>query len=345
MPEHELVNPLEVENWNNLVATMPEYSFFHTANWADVLSQSYEYKPFYLCKKTNGALENLMPIMEVASILTGIRGVSLPFSDACPLPVSNKDQFQSLFNQAVDLGKKRKWKYLELRGGEEHLSKEKPSAIFWGHKLDLSCGSEKLFSGLRNSTQRNIKKAQSANVEVSISQSLAAVKEFCRLNALTRKEHGLPPQPNKFFKHLHEQVIDRDMGFVVLASIGNHTIAANVYLYFGTEVIYKYGASNKKYQRLRANNLVMWEAIKWSCDRGFKTMNFGRTEPEHKGLMQFKDGWGGRTYKIVYYRYSLKEDTFIGASETITPAIKKIFSNLPAPILRVLGNFLYRHTG
>lgn len=345
MPEHELINPLTVENWNNLVATLPGYSFFHTANWADVLSRSYDYKPFYLCKKTNSTLESLMPIMEVASMLTGTRGVSLPFSDACPLPVSNKDEFQKLFNHAVDFGKKRKWKYLELRGGDEYLIREKPSTVFWGHALDLSCGSEKLFSGLRNSTQRNIRKAKSANVDVSISQSLDAVKEFCRLNVMTRKEHGLPPQPYNFFRNLHKQVIDQNMGFVATASIGNHVIAANVYLHFGNEVIYKYGASDKKYQHLRANNLVMWEAINWSCDSGLKAMNFGRTEPEHKGLMQFKDGWGAKTYKITYYRYNLEGGTFVGVSETINPAIKNIFSNLPKPILRILGNFLYRHIG
>lgn len=345
MPEPELVNPLEIENWNSLLETLPGHSFFHTANWADVLRQSYRYKPFYLCLRTKTALEGLLPMMEVDSVLTGNRGVSLPFSDVCPLPGLNKDLFHHLFRHAITIAKKRKWDYLELRGGEDNLALEKPSAIYWGHKLDLKRGAEKLFSELRNSTRRNIKKAQSEKVDFTISQSLASVKEFCRLNVMTRKEHGLPPQPDKFFMKLHKEVLDRNMGFVALASIHGRPIAANIYLNFGRKVIYKYGASDKTYQSLRANNLIMWRAIQWSCEHHFEEMDFGRTEPEHRGLMQFKDGWGAERYKILYYRYDLENERFVEASQTVNPAMRIIFSKFPGLILKIFGRLLYRHTG
>lgn len=345
MREPTLINPAEQENWNSLLLATPGYSFFHTANWADVLRRSYNYQPLYLSEKKADALECLLPIMEVASPLTGKRGVCLPFTDICTPLASSAQQFQGLFDQAAALGRKRHWKYLEIRGGEEHLSSEKPSQVFWGHELDLSSGYQKLFSGLRDSTRRNIKKAQSEKVEVNISDTLAAVKEFCRLNVMTRKEHGLPPQPYRFFQHLYDRVIAKSMGFVAIASVSDRIIAANVYLHFGNEVIYKYGASDKQYQHLRANNLVMWEAIKWSCDRGFGKMTFGRTEPEHKGLMQFKAGWGARPYQIVYYKYDLRGNMFVAESSSVHTVMKNIFSKLPGPILKTLGRILYRHMG
>lgn len=345
MPEHELINPLTVENWNNLLATLPGYSFFHTANWADVLSQSYGYEPLYLCNKTNNTMSGLLPLMEVKSILTGTRGVSLPFSDACPLLVSNTQAFQDLFQLAVTWGKKRKWKYIELRGGGKYLAAENPAATFLGHVLDLSRGSEQLFSGLRNSTRRNIKKAMNEKVDVSISRSSSAMKEFCRLNVITRKEHGLPPQPDRFFHRLHDLIIARGMGFISVASVFDRTIAANVYLHFGREVIYKYGASDKRYQHLRANNLVMWEAVKWCCDKGFKEMNLGRTEPVNRGLMQFKDGWGAKPYQIAYYKYNLQQNSFVSKGETLRPSYQSILSIMPGPVLKILGRYLYRHMG
>ncbi len=345
MREPTLINPVEQENWNNLLLTTPGYSFFHTANWADVLSRSYNYQPLYLCTKNDNAIESLLPIMEVASPLTGKRGVCLPFTDVCAPLSSNAQQFQELFKRAITLGKKRQWKYLEIRGGAEHLSEEKPSQVFWGHALDLNDGHQKLFSELRDSTRRNIKKAQSEKVEVNISNTLTAIKEFYRLNIMTRKEHGLPPQPYHFFQHLHDRVIARNMGFVATASALGRVIAANVYLHFGNEVIYKYGASDKQYQHLRANNLVMWEAIKWSCDRGFGKMTFGRTEPEHKGLMQFKAGWNARPYTITYYKYDMRKNTFVSDNENIHPALKDFFSKLPKPVLQMLGKILYRHMG
>lgn len=345
MHELTLVNPVEQENWNNLLLNTAGCSFFHTADWADVLSRSYNYRPLYICKKKDDKLDCLLPIMEVASPLTGTRGACLPFTDFCEPLAGDQDQFQELISRAMEVGRKRKWKYLEIRGGEKYLEQEKPSQVFWGHELDLSCGQKQLLSGLRDSTRRNIKKAQNAKMEVQISTSLNALKEFCRLNVLTRREHGLPPQPYRFFQNLYDRVIASNKGFVVIASVSGQIIAANVYLHFDKEVIYKYGASDRSYQHLRANNLLMWEAIKWSADKGFKQMIFGRTEPEHQGLMQFKAGWGAKPYRICYYKYDFKENAFVSESGSIHPAMKNIFSKLPPSALRTLGRILYRHMG
>jgi len=345
MHEPSVINPLELANWNSLLASTPGCSFFHTANWSDVLVKSYRYTPLYLHAISDNSFNSLMPLMEVDSPLTGKRGVCLPFTDTCEPVVENAQLFRQLLDQAVALGKKRKWKYLEIRGGGKYLSAETPSQLFSGHILDLSCGQKQLFSNLRDSTRRNVKKAQNENVEINISNSLTAVKEFCRLNVMTRKEHSLPPQPYKFFQHLYDNVIAQNMGFIATAMFHDRAIAANVYLHFGEEVIYKYGASDKSFQHLRANNLVMWEAIKWSCDRGFGKLTFGRTELEHKGLMQFKAGWGARPYTMVYYKYDLRKDTFVTDNKKISPILKNIFSKLPIPALKIMGKILYRHMG
>ena len=345
MHEPSLINPLEEENWNNLLISTPGCSFFHTSNWADVLSKSYNYKPFYLCARKENTFISLLPVMEVNSALTGRRGVCLPFTDTCEPVAENAQQFQKLFDQAVSLGKKQKWKYLEIRGGEKYLSAKKPSQLFWGHTLDLSCAQQQLFSNLRDSTRRNIKKAQNENINVTISTSPQSMMDFYRLNTMTRRKHGLPPQPYKFFQHLHNQVIARDMGFIATAFLRDCAIAANVYLNFGKEVIYKYGASDKAFQHLRANNLVMWEAIKWSIDQGFAKLYFGRTEPENEGLMQFKAGWGVKPYKIYYYRYDLQKNGFAVDHSEINPFFTKLFSKLPLPVLEIMGRILYRHMG
>jgi len=345
MDELTLINPVEQKNWNNLLLNTPGCSFFYTAGWADVLIRSYNYQPFYFCHKQKNGLDCLLPIMEVASPLTGKRGVCLPFTDFCEPLAANKDQFQELLGRAMELGRKRKWRYLEIRGGEKYLAEEKPSQVFGGHELDLSCDQQQLLSGLRNSTRRNIKKAQHEKVQVHVSTSLKALQEFCRLNILTRREHGLPPQPDRFFQNLYDCVIAQNMGFVVTASASGQIIAANVYLHFDKDVIYKYGASDRQYQHLRANNLVMWEAIKWSAAQGFKQMTLGRTEPEHKGLMQFKAGWGAKTYRICYYKYDLKQNAFVSESGSIHPVMNNIFSKLPPFALRTLGSILYRHMG
>ena len=344
MHEPELISSLEEKRWNNLLTSTRGCSVFHTVNWAAVLRESYNYQPLYLCAENNHSY-SLMTLMEIDSMITGRRGVCLPFTDSCEPIAENAQQFQNLFDRAVVMGRNRRWKYLEIRGGEEYLSAEKPSQIFFGHTLDLTCGQRQLFSNLRDSTRRNIKKAQNAKVHVSISTSLQSLKDFYRLNLMTRREHGLPPQPYVFFQHLYDQLIARDMGFVITASINGQTIAASVYLNYGKDVIYKYGASEKVWQNLRANNLVMWEAIQWSCEKGFKNFSFGRTEKENEGLRQFKQGWGAREYMIKYYKYDFRENAFVHESFSVNRLYRKIFKTLPVPVLNMMGNILYRHVG
>ena len=169
------------------------------------------------------------------------------------------------------------------------------------------------------------------------------MREFYRLNCLTRKDHGLPPQPFYFFKKVHEHIISKGFGFVALASSRGEYIAGAVFLHLGLKAFYKYGASNRKYQYLRANNLIMWEAIKWCCQNGFKHFCFGRTEPENQGLLQFKSGWGTTQQQINYYRYNFKEEAFVPGRSKTTGFHNRIFKNMPTPILNRVGALLYRH--
>jgi hypothetical protein len=342
MPEVNGVNPLDYECWNKWLLNTPGCSFFHTSNWADVLNQAYKYTPVYFTVFGEEKLSAVLPLMEVKSFLTGKRGVSLPFTDYCEPIVTGAAQFQELFAAAVALGKKRHWRYLEFRGGETFFDKNEPSEWHYAHTLDLGKAGTDTFS---DSTRRNIKKAEKQNLDVTISASPDALQAFCRLNALTRRYHGLPPQPCRFFQCVHDRILSRNMGFIVLASLRGTAIAANVYFTFGDQILYKYGASDRAFQHLRASNLVMWEAIKWGCDHGYRALCLGRTEPGNEGLRQFKAGWGARERLIRYYRYDLRTDVFVKTPNIVRPFHRKIFGKLPIPILNLLGSILYRHMG
>jgi hypothetical protein len=78
------VNPLDDPDWDVAVAKFPGASFFHTAAWARVLHDTYQFDPIYFVeKRTDGSISALIPLMEVNSWLTGRRGISLPFTDEC----------------------------------------------------------------------------------------------------------------------------------------------------------------------------------------------------------------------------------------------------------------------
>jgi hypothetical protein len=122
-------------------------------------------------------------------------------------------------------------------------------------------------------------------------------------------------------------------------------IASAIFFNFGTNVIYKYGASDLGYQKLRPNNLIMWEAIKCQREQGFEALNLGRTEHGNQGLLQFKRGWGAEERLLKYYRYDFKKEAFLGSHAKAGGSHNKIFSRAPIPLLRVFGSLLYKHAG
>jgi lipid II:glycine glycyltransferase (peptidoglycan interpeptide bridge formation enzyme) len=250
-----------------------------------------------------------------------------------------------MFRQIINFGKARGWKYVEFRGAHD-LSPTTPRQIsYLGHTLDLTKGEKALYSGLRGSTRRNIKKAAARGVKVRISNDLRGVQEFFQLNCLTRKLHGLPPQPSSFFNEIHDRVISAGKGFVVLASHGGKNIAGSVFFHFGDKAIFKYGASNRKYQEMRANNLVMWEAIRWFANKGFNNLCLGRTELENRGLRQFKNGWRPAESQIQYFKFDLREGAFVPGKRKGEPAYAGLFRAMPMSVLNVIGSLFYRHMG
>jgi lipid II:glycine glycyltransferase (peptidoglycan interpeptide bridge formation enzyme) len=182
-------------------------------------------------------------------------------------------------------------------------------------------------------------------VEVKISDSLDSVKDFYRLNCVTRKRHGLPPQPFYFFENIYNHIISQNKGIVGLASYQKNIIAGAIYFHFGEKAVYKYGAWDRTHQQLRPNNLIMWRAIEWYARNGYRYLSFGRTELEDQGLIQFKSGWGTTEEQINYYRYDLKKGSFVSGSSKVTGFHNKIFRNIPIPILKKVGSILYKHIG
>lgn len=340
-----VVNPIEYKNWNDLILTMPNHSFFHTSEWSQVLWKSYRYEPFYFVDFEGEDVQSILPVMGVNSPITGKRGVSLPFSDYCEPLINNANLFQPLLDHIIDFGRKEGWKYLELRGGSNYLNNEPASESFCGHVIDLTCGTEKLFNRLKASLRRDIRRAERDGIIIEITTSTDSIKRFFYLNCLTRREHGLPPQPYSFFKNFHKTILSSNKGFVATATYKSRIISASVFLLSGKNVIYKYNASDKLFGHLNSNKFAMWTSIDWCCKNGYDNIYLGRTDIGHDGLRRFKNGWNAKEYNISYHKYSFTNHVFKQAETKIPHHLNGIIQRLPISVLQVIGSLLYRHVG
>jgi len=337
------VDPLVDPEWDRLVLSHPDASFFHSAAWARVLLKSYGHKPFYACFSNGGEPLALVPMMEVKSPFTGRRGVCLPFSDFCgPLPFDGCEpeivvaRFSAL---ALDLN----WKHFEIRDGNWFDLAVAPAVEYFGHTLDLRQSVERLFAGFSGSVRRAIRKAEQSGLTAELSRSHESVIEFYRLHVQTRRRHGLPPQPLSFFRNIFDEVIQKGTGFVIRASLGSRCVAAAIFFQFGRTAVYKFGASEAASQAVRGNNLVMWEAIRALVRNGCELLHLGRTSLANGGLRRFKLGWGTTEKVIRYFQWDTAARNWVGRSDHSTGLHNAFFANMPLAVNRFAGALLYPH--
>jgi hypothetical protein len=308
-----VVNPLRSADWNKMLLGSGQSTIFHSANWARLLAESYGYHPAYFTLSEQGAFRGCLPIMEVKSALTGRRGVCLSFSDCCGAVVEGAAEFRLLFDSVLELGRLSGWRYVEFRG-EPFLGQELPAKAYAHHSIALSGDEHLMHSRLRKGTASSIKKAEKEGVSAEISSSLEAVRDFYRLHCLTRRRHGLPPQPGSFFDKLHEHVISQGLGFVALARHGKDTV-------------------------------LLWETIKTCANQGMRSMSLGRTDLGNEGLLTFKNGWGAERTVLNYYRYDFASSGFVCDKERDLSIFKKVLKTLPVDVLKFIGQLAYRHMG
>lgn len=338
-----VVDPTAEPAWDRWVAGHPQAGPFHGAAWARVLVRAYGHRPKYLFLHRAGRPVALLPVMEVDSPLTGRRGVCLPFADVCAPLFFGRPDSRMILDVLVRIARERGWSHVEIRGSTGLPVEAPPSVSFVAHHLDLSPGPERVWAGFDSSVRRAVRKAEREQVTVEVRTDPDAVVAFCRLHARSRRRHGLPPQPRRFFEAIREELFESGLGSVVLASREAAPVAAAVFLLAGAQAVYKFGASDERDLASRANNLAMWAGLQWLMTRGATSLHFGRTSCSQDGLRRYKRGWGATESTLDYHKLALPSATWTRDRDRAAGLHTLVFSHLPLSLNRLLGAALYPH--
>lgn len=333
-----VIDPLAGPDWDQLVDLHPDVTFFHRSPWARVLASTYGHRPTYLKIQDVGEMVALLPLMGVKSWLTGNRGVTLPFTDHCAPLLFQRSK--AIVAALVDFAKGNGWRRLEVRDG---IAGMPASVEYAGHRLDLRAGTTALLAGVHSSIRQGIRKAEASEVSVSADTSESGMRDFYELHVQTRRHHGVPPQPYRFFENIVREVFQIGAGFVMVARQSARPVAAAVFFQHGGSAIYKFGASDRRLQRSRATTLVMWRAIEKLVAQGSRCLEFGRTSLGNAGLLRYKRQWGGAEFRIPYVRIDTATGQALPAVDRAAGWHNRCFSALPTPMNRLAGAFLYPH--
>jgi lipid II:glycine glycyltransferase (peptidoglycan interpeptide bridge formation enzyme) len=283
----------------------------------------------------------------VKSWLTGKRIVSFPFSDTCDPLVKNADELEPLLDGLEQSRSELNARLVELRFAQAYPSTghQTSDQEYYNYKLSLDRDPETIFRSFhKSSVQRAIKKAKNQGLEVVDGMSEQDLRAFYRLHLLTRKKQGMPIQPYRFFKHLFNGLAPRGMLNLLLALHQDKPVAGIVMLWYKNAAYYKFGASDDSFLHLRANQLLMWEAIQRAQKKGFKNFDFGRTSLANKGLAQYKSRWGTKLVTLHYLRLpDVGKSGALNESSKKHLTLKKIIARMPPIMIRMSGEIFYKH--
>lgn len=338
------IDPSIYPDWNDFIKTNFDPDIFHSKEWCRVLKSTYNFTPHYFLALNDSQPAAIIPLMEIRSIIKGKRAVCLPFSDFChPLRISDFD-LELARKEIINFGYIKKWRYIEFRSFP-FTKNIYPFELYYTHDIDLTLSVNKLWNNLKDNNRRNLKKARRLGLNVRFENSWQSLKEFYKLQVITRKRHGLPPQPFKFFANIYKTIISQDLGVIASVYYQEKMIAASIFLNFNGKVIFKYGASDHVYHQLRPNNLIMWESINWHRSKGYYVLNLGRSSPDDSGLLAYKRLWGARESIINYYRFSFAQNGYVKYSTNQFLKITRLMALLPKNFLVFLGKILYKYSG
>jgi hypothetical protein len=197
--------------------------------------------------------------------------------------------------------------------------------------------SEDIFKLFSKGHKSAIKKAIKEEVEIRIIKGNEHLKVFSAIYSEMHLRKGLIPSlpdPESAF----ESIFNLKLGTFAGVYKSNELIGGVLFVSEGSSLLYKFGASNIKYNNIPILHLAIFEMIKFSIDQGYKYVDLGGVDPAARqgsytfGINTFKKGFGGEEV-ICAPSFSVKLNRIKYYFVNITLFVGKL---LPKSLLRQL---------
>jgi len=185
---------------------------------------------------------------------------------------------------------------------------------FW---IDLTQSEEELMKSFSGKTRYNIRVAQRNGVTVKEDNSNKAFDKYLELTRETVRRQGFYAHTEKYHRLMWKILKKAGIAHLLVTSYKGEIITTWILFIWKDFLYYPYGASTEKYKNVMANNLIMWEAIRFGKKLGLTTFDLWGRE-EGKGFTKFKEGYNPKVIeflgtwdlvinKPLYFMYRLAE--------------------------------------
>jgi FemAB-related protein (PEP-CTERM system-associated) len=328
--------------WDEFVAACPAATFFHRCGWQRLIREIFRHRTYFLYAERAGAVEGVLPLAHVHSILFGNGLVSLPFAVYGGVAANNEDAATCLEEAAQALARKLGVEHLELRCLERRHADWPTQDLYVTFRKEILPEVE--------ANMLAIPRKQRAMVRKGIKNGLVAdidtnVDRFFDLYADNVHRHGTPPLPKRYFQALREE-FGRDCEVMTVTGADGQLLTSVLTFYFRDEVLPYYAGDAEAARDLAANDFKYWELMRRSCERGLRVFDYGRSK-RGTGSFAFKKNWGFEPSPL-HYQYLLYKRDAIPQNNPANAKYRlfiEAWRRLPIGIANRLGPHIVRNLG
>ncbi len=218
----------------------------------------------------------------------------------------------------------------QLRDLEQQLTQlgylpGKPLFTPYNFIINLAQSQDQLLANMKPKTRYNVRLAEKKGVTVIEDNSDQAFNTYLELMAETTSRQKFYAHDAGYHRQVWTHMHSAGIAHLLTAQYQNQTLAAWILFIWKNKLYYPYGASSREHKQVMANNLMMWQAIKFGQQHQCHTFDLWGTaglDPQPTdpwyGFHRFKLGYGPQTVKYLG-AYDLPVDT------KLYPLVNKLY--------------------
>jgi len=332
----ELATQDELDNWNQIVSGCPYSEALHSIEWRNALENSFrQMKPLYfVVRDSQDSLVGALPCFIFQPIPLSRTMLSMPWTlPGGLLSFVNKDveaisnsAFQHLDKIAQKRGISESTLTLPANSDDAIINSLESNGYenqekHFTHVLSINEGFDAVWNGYNKRIRGAVRKAQKNGVMVRITTDEKDMMQFYKMYLAMMDKFGSTPKPYSLLRYLQISPIAK----LVIAELDDDLIGGLLFLHFNSYVRLWVETSDPKFLNYRTNNAMINHIVEWSCEQGYRFVDFGASPTGNDGLVAFKEEWGAKKewFSIFTKVYSPWRKNLWAISE---PSIRRIYA-------------------
>lgn len=328
--------------WDSFVLASPQASFFHRAGWQRIVEQVFGHDTYFLYAEEDGAIQGVLPLGHVKSMLFGNSLIGLPFAVYGGVATGRPEVARALEQEAQAIAKQLGVDHLELRNVTRQHDDWPLQDLYVTFRREIFADEEANMLAIPRKSRASVRKGIKNNL---VSHIDTDVDRFFALYADNVHRHGTPAMPKKYFKALMTE-FGPDCEVLTVTTADGRLLSSVLSFYFRDEVLPYYAGDDEAARDLAANDFKYWELMRRACARGLKVFDYGRSK-QGTGSFAFKKNWGFEPAPL-HYEYCLYKRDGIPQNNPNNPKYQlmiKTWRRMPIALANFLGPFIVRNLG